>query len=343
MSYDTVQEQENARLAMLDAFYEAQLQSPAAMATRSATLLSAKPRAGRARKASVKAGVPFGFRPEISVVAQGDSWFDYLPGNDVIKALKRRGFVIKNYGTGGDTLENMLFSTTYKEGTWERAPAEHEQVLASVRQIKPKFFLFSGGGNDIAGPELAPYLNHFALKPNEPLRTDHLAFMFNQVFRQAYEFMLQSVEKAHPGVRIILHGYGHAIPTGEGVIKLWNWRFIGPWLLPSMIAKGIRDPITQIAIIKTMIDAFNDMLAEVAKGRPNVHYIDLRGLIKDGDWINELHLNRAGYEKVADQYETVMMGQMAESEKAALAESKTFVSAFLAGDEAAMGVLRHAQ
>ena len=333
------EEQESSRLAMLDAFYEAQLYSPEKLAKGKKSLLEQ----GNTFAGREIAPIPLGIRRGISVVAQGDSWFDYLPGNDIIKALKRRGFFIKNYGTGGDTLENMLFGTEYKEGRWTRQPAEHEEVLESLRKIQPKFFLFSGGGNDIAGPELAPYLNHYALEPHEPLREDHLNFMFRQVFRKSYEYMIKSVQNAHPGVQIILHGYGYAAPTGKGVVNIGNWRFAGPWLLPTMITKGILDPVIRIGIVKRMINVLNEMLADLAQSTADVHYIDLRGIIKDSDWVNELHLNRAGYEKVGDVYLKVMSGLMSNAERAELVDAQEFVSAFMAGDDTAMQILRQAE
>lgn len=327
---DNIQEdQESARLAMLDMLYETQLQAL------KQSIMGSPSLAGAGRTG------PLGFRSGTSVVAQGDSWFDYLPGNDIIKALKRRGFIIKNYGSGGDTLENMLFGSTYRDGNWGRYPTEHLKVLESLKIIQPKFFLFSGGGNDIAGPELAPYLNHAGLAPDKPLREDYLNFMFRQVFRASYEFMINSVSTAHPGVQIILHGYGHAIPTGKGVVNFGPWRFVGPWLRPSLTAKGILDPRVQAGIIQRMIDVFNEMLAELAGSYPNVHYIDLRKLIVGHDWVNELHLNRAGYEKVGDKYLSLMKSMMTDTQRLELEESQAFVSDFLRGDGSALLNLIH--
>jgi hypothetical protein len=55
-------------------------------------------------------------------------------------------------------------------------------------------------------------------------------------------------------------------------------------------------------IIRTLIDSFNEMLAEIANRHSNVHYIDLRPIIDDEDWANELHLTVNGYEKVAREF-----------------------------------------
>lgn len=331
-------DQHESRLAQLSMIYEANLQSQ-----------TREPRTVNRRRSRVKPtlisdathlsdlSLSLTYRDGISVVAQGDSWFDYI-GNDIIKSLSHRGFAIKNFGTAGDMLENMLFGTEFRESNWTRRPAEHADVLNSVRQIQPKFFLFSGGGNDIAGPELAPYLNHAGMYPDEPLRVDFLTFMFKKVFRDYYGYMIKSVQGALPGVEIIIHGYGHAIPTGKGVINVGPWRFIGPWLRPSLTAKGIINPAVQAAVITQIIDVFNEMLAGVAKAHKNVHYIDLRGLIVESDWVNELHLNHDGYEKVGKAYQSLMQSLMTKQEVATLKENRALVKQFLAGDQPAFNL-----
>lgn len=329
---DDLENRERARLALLDMVYETQLHSLSFTSELSGAQSLGLPPPLSSPATWSRLASNIGFREGISVVAQGDSWFDYI-GNDIIQSLKHRGFAIKNYGTAGDTLENMLFGTEFRESNWERYPAEHAKVLESIKLIKPKFFLFSGGGNDIAGPELAPYLNHAGMYPNEPLRLDFLDFMFKKVFRDYYDFMIKSVKSTLPSVEIILHGYGHAIPTGKGVITVGPWRFIGPWLRPSLTAKCIINPATQVGVITRVIDVFNEMLADVAKSHSNVHYIDLRGIIKSDDWINELHLNHSGYEKVGQAYQSLMQGLMTEEEKQTLAINKASVEEFLAGHD----------
>ncbi len=47
-----------------------------------------------------------------TVVAEGDSWFDYLPGKDVLDNLRgTHGYKIYKFADGGDTLENMVYGT----------------------------------------------------------------------------------------------------------------------------------------------------------------------------------------------------------------------------------------
>lgn len=98
-------------------------------------------------------------RPEV-LVAEGDSWFDYLPGTDIINCLQRYyGYSIHSYAKAGDTLENMIYGTNINKH-FERISPSINTVLSRLGEEKPKIFLFSGGGNDIAGDEFESYLNH---------------------------------------------------------------------------------------------------------------------------------------------------------------------------------------
>src|SRR5262245_26532291 len=50
--------------------------------------------------------------PPATLVAEGDSWFDYLPGLDILDQLKlRHGYDIVKLSAAGDTLENIAFGT----------------------------------------------------------------------------------------------------------------------------------------------------------------------------------------------------------------------------------------
>ncbi len=243
----------------------------------------------------------------VDVVAQGDSWFDYLPGVDIIKWLKlTSGYKIKNFATGGDTLENMVYGTEIKEGSWTRKPTEFVEVLAEIKRTKPAFFLFSAGGNDIAGDEFASFLNHADSSPPSLLRTAYVTDIIDRVFRGGYEDMIKKVKAASPKTRIIFHGYGRAIPTGKGVVNIGNYRFIGPWIRPSLTRKNILDPQVQRKIVADFIDQLNVMLQSVANSYQDVYFLDLRNLINDDDWINELHLNALAYKRVAQVFENKM-------------------------------------
>lgn len=246
----------------------------------------------------------------VRVVAQGDSWFNYLPGIDIIKWLKlTSGYRIKSFATPGDTLENMVYGTEIREGVWTRRPPEMEEVLDEIRRTQPAFFLFCGGGNDIAGrtgEQLDAFLNHASGDPAQLLRSEYLDYIVNTVFKQAYASMIERVQRANPAIHILFHGYGRAIPTGKAVLNLGTLRLIGPWLRPALTRKNILDPALQRGLIAAIVDRFNEMLAGLAATRPQVHLIDLRDSLRDDDWINENHLNALAYWRVATLFESKM-------------------------------------
>jgi GDSL-like Lipase/Acylhydrolase family len=235
-----------------------------------------------------------------TLVAEGDSWFDYLPGTDIIDCLRNNhDLVVDNYASAGDTLENMIYGTGINK-RFERVSPSIEIVLRCIGELKPKAFLFSGGGNDVAGEEFESYLNH--KDSGLPvLRMEFIDNMINNVFRRYFEDLVKKVKGSSPETHIVVHGYGHTAPTGEGV-DLFIFRFAGPWLRPALARKGIFNAAEQRSAVFTMIDKFNDMLKGFAQTHRNVHFVDLRSLIDpDRDWANELHLKNNAFARVAQQ------------------------------------------
>ncbi len=241
-----------------------------------------------------------GFRPNRdNLVAEGDSWFDYLPGTDLIDCLRNHhGYNITNYAKAGDTLENMIYGTGIN-GSFQRTTPSIDKVLRKIGQIKPKVFLFSGGGNDIAGDEFSSYLNHN--NSGLPvLRKDYINNIINVVFKKYFEDLIAKVASMSSETHIIAHGYGHTLPTGKGV-GIFSFNFSGPWLRPALAMKGVFDPVVQKDAVEKMINSFNEMLSSVASTNSKFHHIDFRKLIdQHNDWANELHLRNSAYARAAD-------------------------------------------
>jgi hypothetical protein len=236
------------------------------------------------------------------VIAEGDSWFDYFPGIDIIDQLRTLGYVFdKNYAVAGDTLENMIFGSQYDKMSYERLSPSLTAVLKRLGQMKHKIFFFSGGGNDIAGEEFGQFLNH---KDSglHPFREDFARQLITDVFRRYLCDLADKVYAASPETVIVIHGYGYTAPTGKAVINAGPFRFVGPWLRPSLVMKGIVDPVEQRSIVFNVIDMYNDTLMSIAGEKRNFRHVDLRGIIDpDSDWVNELHLRNSAYYRVAKQ------------------------------------------
>jgi len=236
----------------------------------------------------------------VQLVAEGDSWFDYLPGTDIIDCLRNHhDYEIDKYAHAGDTLENMIYGTGINR-KFQRTPPSIDVVLRRLAEVKPKVFLFSGGGNDVAGDEFESYLNH-KLSGLTVLRKDFLGQMINVIFRKYYEDLIQKVAAVSPDTYIVTHGYGHTAPTGEGVDFL-VFTFAGPWLRPALARKGVFDSVEMRKTVFAVLDAFNDLLADVAAKNAKFRYVDLRKMLDaDNDWANELHLRNSAYARVADR------------------------------------------
>jgi hypothetical protein len=239
------------------------------------------------------------------IVAEGDSWFDYLPGTDLIDCLRsHHGYLIKNYAKAGDTLENMIYGTEI-DRHFERVSPTIERVLKKIEALQPSIFLFSGGGNDIAGDEFESFLNH-KNSGLPSLRENYVNTMINTVFRKYFEDLIAKVGAVSVDTNIITHGYGHTVPTGEGVDFLF-FTFAGPWLKPALAKKGIFDLVEQRETVEQMMDAYNDMLSQLATANDRFFHVDLRDEIDpENDWANELHLKNSAYARAADKIHQVI-------------------------------------
>jgi lysophospholipase L1-like esterase len=115
---------------------------------------------------------------------------------------------------------------------------------------------------------------------------------------QNYESLIQRVHVRAPNVIMLGHGYEHAIPRSSG-----------PWIGNGMLFVGL-DPTFQAAlcqaIVRIMIDAFNNALAAFATTYSNYRYVDLRGAIGKNQWRDELHPTAAGAAKTAARFDAAL-------------------------------------
>lgn len=240
------------------------------------------------------------FSPEDNtIIIEGDSWCDYPVGTDLVDWLRSEDYDyhVINHAKAGDTLENMIYGSTI-DRDMNRLSSSLSLILQQIAQKKPKAFVFSGGGNDIAGDEFFNYLNHH--DTGFPTINEHYAtHMVNFVFKKYLIDLINAVHRASPQTQIIMHGYGYTVPTGKGVNILF-FKFAGPWLLPALKRKGITDKQEQRKAVFYMIDLYNNMLEELDQKFPTFHYVNLRPhLNPDRDWRDELHLSNSKFRMAA--------------------------------------------
>ncbi|WP_298512850.1 SGNH/GDSL hydrolase family protein [uncultured Kordia sp.] len=241
---------------------------------------------------------------ELTIVAEGDSWFDYPFRKDIIDYLIKKGYAIDKYAKAGDTLENMVYGTEVKKrrnSYSNKGAISLQKTLNSIRKHKPKIVLFSAGGNDIVGSEILGYLNHSVSNPASLLNKEIFQARLAEM-KTAIEFFIKSVRATHVDCNILMDGYDYAKVNGKGYNFIFR-NIKGPWLLPSFVAKQISRKSDHKAIIKYLVDEFNQMLIDLDAQYNNFHHIDLRGKFpNDSQWDNEIHLKNSGYREIANIY-----------------------------------------
>jgi lysophospholipase L1-like esterase len=170
------------------------------------------------------------------LIAEGDSWFDY-PLNDVLRILEDEyGFDVESVAHKGDRVEDMAYSG----GQFEEFARRLEKLLRQQRV--PNAILLSGGGNDIAGDELAVLLNH-ARSGLPTINDDVVRGVVDVRLRNAYAFLISGLTEItrhylERPVPILLHGYDYPVPDGRGFLGGWG-PLPGPWLQPSFNRKAL--------------------------------------------------------------------------------------------------------
>ena len=246
------------------------------------------------------------FSHDCKIVAEGDSWFAYPLVKDVVDQLRKMGYAVIRCSEPGDTLENMVYGSGYKinkkkNTVSNKGAIDLKEVKEAIRSYKPRFVLFSAGGNDVVGIELVRYLYHKSTGKSS-LRIAAFQDVLNNFMKPAIEHFIKEVLAVDPAVDILMDGYDYAKPIGKGY-KLVGVKLAGPWILPGFGEKAITKRSDQDRIIKRLIDEFNEMLKDLSVTYTNFHYINLRGKFpEDKQWHNEIHLKAAGYKTVAGLY-----------------------------------------
>lgn len=250
-----------------------------------------------------------GPNPIATLVAEGDSWFDY-PMHDVLRYLEDgHGYEVESVAHMGDSVEQMAYST----GQLEEFARRLEKVLR--RGVVPLAILLSGGGNDFAGSQFGMLLNH-SQSPIAGLNGPILEGVVHQRLKTAYVTILSAVSELSFGmlgvaIPIVIHGYDYPYPDGRGFAGGWSF-LPGPWLEPGFRQKGFTDLAARRALIVDLIDGFNEMLRDITElpAFRHVRYVDLRGTLCSksyrSDWANELHPTAKGFQQITNRLADVL-------------------------------------
>jgi len=224
----------------------------------------------------------------LMIVSEGDSWFQYpLLLCDVIDQLYelREDYLIRGLGAAGDLVSLMRQSG---------------EMFEAAEDYQPAFMLLSGGGNDLVGDArlsrlLPPY---DGTRAPEAYIDETVSQAIGEIFAE-YDQIIARMRREHPDTKLILHGYGWAIPRRRGV-----------WLGKPLLERGV--PPQELLglgreIIRALINRFNDRLAQYQADHAGaIFHVDARPLVRDDQWYDELHPTDDGYRAVAEAFAQII-------------------------------------
>ncbi|WP_027856465.1 SGNH/GDSL hydrolase family protein [Marinobacterium jannaschii] len=245
------------------------------------------------------------------ILAEGDSWFT-LGGAPVSNLLFPMRFtrltMIVDCASPGDTMRNMADMT-------------HNQSLKNAldsEDYRWDLILLSGGGNDMidhARQLLLPAAQRTSspLIPSDYCDLEKLDALIEEILSGYRTIASRRDSGPATGTPILTHTYDYATPRNSPA-RFFNLPMptLGPWLYPALIAAEV--PQDQwIAVVGFLFDNLADGILSLALGPDpisNFHVIDTRETLtpaelgtagESGDWMNEIHPDAEGYQKLAAQ------------------------------------------
>jgi lysophospholipase L1-like esterase len=198
---------------------------------------------------------------------------------DTIDHLSKT-YAIYCVAAAGDTLKNYDI-----DGEW----------LEAVQDKEPRFFLISGGGNDVLGEQFRDHIKKGPHPTGLPASSYLEPSLIQELdsLKKVYRKMFTELFAVRPDIHVLCHGYDYIIPL-ETTKKGWLGRY--------MIEKGMTDQADRKNVLAYIIDEFNTRVKDVAAEFPNVHYIDERKAVHDDQWYDEIHPNKFGFQTVAGRF-----------------------------------------
>jgi hypothetical protein len=249
--------------------------------------------------------IPRGAAAPLTLLAHGDSWFDYpLSGNSV--SLAHTDIIVHLESMGAPPPVILNISHWGDAATAELSRTKQQRLITALDpgnwpNGKPDAILFSGGGNDIAGDQFAIFLDYAAASPTgyDAARFNLALGMVEACYRALFDFRDQYAA----GVPILGHAYDFAIPNGVHPICA------GPWLLPSIVFCGW-NILQGTAIVRQALTDFMKRLATLAAvPKYNFTLVPTQGVLAASDWANELHPYPQGFKNLADQFVNSLRGK----------------------------------
>jgi len=267
-------------------------------------------------------------------LAEGDSWFSIgalnpLKNSNLLfeMVFRQIGCAI-NCATPGDTLKRMVEMNT---------DPNFIDLLCGRRARPWEGLLMSCGGNDLiaavqtppvdaAGAPVPPELR-LLLQADEWGRTELGAprylsdagwQTFGTYLRANVEHLLGLREQGpSAGQPVFMHDYAFPTPRPAGA-----GLGFGPWLLPALQRYAVPDG-DGVLVAHELLARLGRLLADMAADTArfaNLNVFDSSAIAIDaalpgtsgvsGDWVNEIHLTKAGYRKLAVPWAAAIEAQL---------------------------------
>jgi len=224
------------------------------------------------------------------LLVEGDSWFAIPTAKNIIKQINKIGdFHILSLASSGDEAMEMM--------TWDQKKKIHQLLLDEDSEYKFKALLFSGGGNDIVGPEMWHLFNEYkpGMSVAECFNQDMLDVKITQI-KSAYRELINIRNNLKPDLPIITHTYDKARPSGKGA-RFLGIKVAGPWMKPSLDDREIPVDLHQ-GIVDHLLETLRDTLVGLQNQYANFYVVNSYGVISSDQWGDELHPNSDGFERI---------------------------------------------
>lgn len=246
------------------------------------------------------------------LLAEGDSWFawGYLDFNiapNILNRLQfRHGTATLSYAYSGHTIGDMAAMSISAGFKQEMSTRRFDAIL------------LSGGGNDLfnalaQGHILKP--SDSGDDPDDPAsyidiaELDALKNYVTLNYRRVLSWRLRptSLNKATP---VLLHTYDFPMPRPAPALA-YGHPAAGPWLLPALRQASVPSAL-HFDVVKEIASDMLDCIRALHDPAAGIHVVDTCGSTltpaspgttgNDADWVNEIHPNAAGYDKLAAKF-----------------------------------------
>ncbi len=242
------------------------------------------------------------YKRRTCVVSEGDSYFAYPPkwivaggSSNVISFLKKmEKFNFLEMARNGDEIVDILSGESKFD------------ILKVISERPVDFLLISGGGNDL----VASYDFEFLLRRNKNGK-GAVDFIHKQRFDRkisqitnAYADLVDycSEYSKNPGIKILTHCYGYAVPQDKPAQFVGGLIHPGPWMYPALKEYEIPEEHWRPIVVLLMDSLKNAFRSLQRQSMGRFHLIDTTTMIDDDDWIDEIHLIPAAFERVAKAF-----------------------------------------